>query len=133
MKMPELGEMVATEWALELCKNFDLAYLVQRIETNPGVYRSWTFDGLPDRLLGIITGCDWRDITYKCALPHDLGYGYGEKGNRMERKRVDLKFYSDLVTQAGMKKWKACILLIGVRLGGAEALGLPFSWGFAGT
>jgi len=41
------------------------------------------------------------------------------------------KFYSDLVTKAGMKKWCAAAFLAGVRIGGAEKFGLSFSWGFA--
>jgi len=64
-------------------------------------------------------------------LPHDLCYGYGEPGNETERKRVDIKFYSDLVTKAYMKEWCASAFLAAVRVGGAEAFGLSFSWGFA--
>jgi hypothetical protein len=135
MRLPAIGDTVTTEWALELCNDFGLDYPARRIEADPERYRSWTFDGcscLPDRLLGYLTGCDWRDITYQCALPHDLCYAYGEKGNRSEREQVDLKFYNDLVIRAGMKTWMARLFWFGVRLGGAEALGLSFSWGFAG-
>ncbi|MCD6224102.1 MAG: hypothetical protein J7K32_01025 [Deltaproteobacteria bacterium] len=56
--------------------------------------------------------------TYKCCLPHDLGYAYGEPGNNVERKRVDLKFNNDLVANAGMKKWCASAFLVAVRIGG---------------
>jgi hypothetical protein len=89
-------------------------------------------EGLPDEIMGLFTRCDWQDITYKCCLPHDLAYGYGEPGNDIERERVDLKFYSDLVTKAGMKKWLASAFLAAVRTGGREEFGLSFSWGFAG-
>ena len=61
----------------------------------------------------------------------DLGYAYGEPGNRMERKRVDLKFQSDLITKAKMKEWMAAALYEGVRVGGEEVFGLSFSWAFA--
>jgi hypothetical protein len=44
---------------------------------------------------------------------------------------VDAKFYSDLVTKAGMKKWMASAFHADVRIGGAESFGLSFSWGFA--
>lgn len=134
MKLPELNEKISTERALELCRHFKLKYLVERIEQNPDQYKEWTFDGcsgLPDELMGLFTGCDWKDITYKCCLPHDLCYGYGESWNDIERERVDLKFYSDLVTKAGMKKWLASAFLAAVRLAGDEDLGLSFSWGFA--
>lgn len=134
MKYPEIGDTVTTAEALELCRHFNLDYLVRRIEDNPKKYREWKFDGcsgLPDEVMGLFTGCDWRDITYKCCLPHDLCYAYGEPGDDIERKRVDLKFYSDLVTKAGMKRWMASAFLTAVRVGGAEEFGLSFSWGFA--
>lgn len=134
MNLPKIGDMVTTQEALELCRHFGLDYLVARIESNPNRYTDWKFDGcsgLPDELLGLFTGCKWEDITYKCCLPHDLCYGYGAPGNEIERERVDLKFYSDLVTKAGMRKWMASAFLSAVRVGGAEALGLSFSWGFA--
>ena len=134
MNLLEIGDIVTTKEALELCRYFGLDYLVERIESDPGRYKDWKFDGcsgLSDKIMGFFTGCDWKDITYKCCLPHDLCYGYGEPGNDIERKRVDLKFYSDLVTKAGMKKWCASAFLAGVRIGGAEEFGLSFSWGFA--
>lgn len=134
MKYPAIRDMITTNQAIELCKHFNLDYLIKRIETNSEKYKAWEFDGcsgLPDEIMGLFTGCDWQDITYKCCLPHDLCYGYGEPGNDIERKRVDLKFYSDLVTKAGMKEWQASAFLAGVRIGGAEEFGTSFSWGFA--
>lgn len=134
MRFPVIGDIVTTEEALELCRHFRLHYLSKRIESNPDTYKKWKFDGcsgLPDKALGFLTGCNWKDITYKCGLPHDLCYAYGELGNAGERKRVDLEFYSNLVTKAGMIKWMASVFLAGVRIGGKEAFGLSFSWGFA--
>jgi hypothetical protein len=134
MDLPEIGATITTEAALELCRHFGLAYLVDRIRANPGNYKSWTFDGcsmLPDELMGLFTGCDWQDITYKCCLPHDLCYAYGQLGNGIERERVDVKFYSDLVNKAGMPQLFAAAFLAAVRVGGHEKLGLSFSWGFA--
>lgn len=81
--------------------------------------------------MGLFSGCDWRYIKYECFLSHDLCYGYREPGNEIKRERVDVKFYSDLVTKAGMKEWQASAFLAGVRIGGAEEFGLSFSWGFA--
>ena len=134
MNFPKIGNIVTTKDALKLCRHFGLDYLVERIEANPEDYKDWKFDGcsgLPDELMGLFTGCNWEDITYKCCMPHDLCYGYGELGNRAERKRVDTKFYSDLVTKAGMNEWTASAFLSAVRIGGAEVFGLSFSWGFA--
>jgi hypothetical protein len=134
MKLPEIGDRVTTKDGLELCRYFNLDYLVERIQCHPEGYKDWQFDGcsgLPDELMGLFTGCKWEDITYHCCLPHDLGYAYGKTGNQVERKRVDDKFYNDLVTRAGMKEWCATVFLAAVRVGGAEVLGLSFSWGFA--
>jgi len=134
MKLPEIGDRITTAEALELCRHYGLDYLVVRIESAPDRYKDWKFDGcsgLPDKLMEIFTGCKWEDITYHCCLPHDLAYGYGELGNKTERKDVDEKFYSDLVTKADMHKWVAAAFLAAVRVGGAEALGQSFSWGFA--
>ena len=134
MNLPEIGDRITTEVALGLCVHFNLDYLIKRIEANPEGYKNWKLDGcsgLPDELMGLFTGCNWEDITYKCCLPHDLCYAYGEQGNEIERERVDVKFYSDLVTKAGMKKWRASAFLIAVRIGGKEEFGLSFSWAFA--
>ena len=134
MKLPEIGDMVTTKDVLELCRHFGLDYLIQRIESDPKRYKNWEFDGcsgLPDELMGLFTGCKWEDITYQCCLPHDLCYGYDEPENEIERERVDVKFYSDLVTKAGMTKWAASAFLAAVRVGGTEKWGLSFSWGFA--
>ncbi|WP_304511881.1 hypothetical protein [Desulfobacula sp.] len=134
MTLPEIGDTITTKKALELCRHFSLDYLVDRIESDPEKYKDWKFDGcsgLPDEVMGFFTGCDWKDITYKCCLPHDLCYAYGDPGNDIEKKRVDIKFYSDLVTKAGMKKWCAAAFLAAVQIGGAEEFGLSFSWGFA--
>jgi len=134
VNLPEIGDTVSATEALELCRHFGLDYLVKRIESAPEGFKDWNFDGcssLPDELMGIFTGCNWKDITYKCCLPHDLSYGYGELGNKIERKRVDIKFYSDLVTKAGMSEWAAAAFLAAVRIGGAEVFGRSFSWGFA--
>lgn len=134
MNLPNVGDEISTARALELCNYFKLDYLIIRIEGNPNIYKPWIFDGcscLKDKMMGLWTGCNWNDITEKCCLPHDLCYAYGEPGNEIERERVDLKFHSNLVTKAGMKKWMARAFHAAVRIGGEEAFGLPFSWGFA--
>jgi len=134
MNPPEINEIITTKKALELCRHFSLYYLIDRIESDPKKYKNWKFDGcsgLPDEVMGFFTGCDSKDITYKCCLPHDLCYAYGDPGNDFERKQADDNFYSDLITRAGMKKWCAAAFLSAVQIGGAEEFGLSFSWGFA--
>ena len=82
MHLPKINEIATTDMALELCTHFKLDYLVDRIRGNYDRYKKCKFDGcsvLPDEFLGFFTGCKWEDITYKCCLPHDLYYAYGEK------------------------------------------------------
>ena len=134
MNLPDVHDIIKINEALELCRYFDLNYLVNRIESDPQNYKDWRFDGctgFPDQITGLLTGCNSNDITYKCCLPHDLCYAYGELGNNIERKRVDVKFYSDLVTKAGMLEWCASAFYAAVRIGGMEEFGLSYSWGFA--
>lgn len=134
MDLPKIGDTITTERAGALCRHFGFLDLVKRIEANPQRYKEWRFDGcscLPDETLGRFTGCRWRDITYRCCLPHDLCYGYGEPGNKAERKVADDRFFNDLMEKAGMKRWMAAVFFAGVRIGGAEQFGLPFSWAFA--
>ena len=132
--MLKIGDKITPKKALKLCRNFNLNHLIPRIESNPDKYKDWIFDGcsgLPDEVMGFFTGCDWQDITYKCCLPHDLCYAYGDPGNTLERKQADDTFYHNLITQANMKEWCAKAFLSAVRIGGTEQFGLSFSWAFA--
>ncbi len=135
MELPEIGDTINAEQARALCRHFGLDQLAARIDAAPERYKDWRFDGcsgLPDKVLGLFTGCRWRDITYRCCLPHDLRYGYGEPGNKAERKAADRQLYNDLVKKGGMTRWKAAAFFAGVRIGGVEQFGLSFSWAFAG-
>ena len=38
---PEIGDIVTTEQALALCRDFGLDYLVARIECDPDRYKEW--------------------------------------------------------------------------------------------
>jgi len=134
MELPKIGDTITTEKAGALCRHFGLDELAERINANPERFKNWKFDGcscLPDKLLGLFTGCRWQDITYRCCLPHDLRYGYGERGNNAERKAADEHFFHDLIKKAGMRRWLAAAFFAGVRIGGAEQFGLSFSWAFA--
>ena len=41
MNLPKIGDIVTTKEALELCRYFDLDYLVKRIESDPESYKDW--------------------------------------------------------------------------------------------
>ncbi len=132
--LPEIGETITSERAIELCKYFQLDYLVDRIQNNKDAYNSWIFDGvsgIPDSLASLFADCDQHKLTYYCALPHDLGYAYGEKNNLEEKKMVDVKFYHDMVHTAYADDFVADIFFAIVTILGREKLKLSFTWAFA--
>jgi len=129
MQLPDIGDMITTEKALQSCRHYGLDYLVNRIEDNPDNYKSWKFDGcsmLPDKMISALINVD--TLTEIC-LRHDLRYAYGERGNDEERLRADYILGLELLDgSASAAVSKA--FFDGVRLGGGE-LGFSFSWGFA--
>jgi len=129
-ELPKIGESVTTERALELCEHYGFNHLVQRIEGNPDLFKEWKFDGcslIPDEVLSEIIKVP--SLTEIC-LRHDLGYAYGDPGNREERLMIDKKFQNDLLG-GGASEFAAKAMFDAVRLGGKEKFCLPFSWSFA--
>ncbi|MCK4815072.1 hypothetical protein KA005_04820, partial [bacterium] len=91
----KIGDIITPDMGLELANYFGLTYIASRIEDQPDMYKDFTFDGcscVPDELLGLFTGCKWKDITYKCCLQHDIQYAYGNIENDREKKIVDKIF-----------------------------------------
>jgi hypothetical protein len=129
-EIPKIGEIVTTERALKLCEHYGFSHLVERIEGNPNLFKYWKFDGCsmtPDEVLKELIKVP--SLTEIC-LRHDLGYAYGEPGNKDERLIVDEKFQNDLVN-GGASGFAAKAMFDAVRVGGKEELCLTFSWGFA--
>ena len=129
---PRIGATISTVDAIQLCNNYGLYRVSRKIMEDPSKYRSWCFDGvsgLPDVLNSWIG--DGFNITYKCALPHDLAYGYGAAGDSASRRSVDRTFRENLIKEGGVGTIKAYICWSAVRFLGSERLGLSFSWGFA--
>ena len=133
MILPKIGDRISTPQGRELCRYFNLGYLVARIEANMSGYLPWQFDGcsmLPNGIIGFVARPFWKKIVRECALPHDLAYAYGDPGNARERKDADLAF-RDSLEDAGMFSFFASRFYDAVRIGGAEELGLSFTWAFA--
>ena len=129
-ELPNIGEIVTTERALQLCEHYGFNYLADRIEDNPDLFKEWEFDGCsmtPTEVLREIIKVP--SLTEIC-LRHDLGYAYGEPGNEEERIIVDKKFQNELL-DGGASKFAAKTMFDAVRVGGKEKLCLPFSWSFA--
>lgn len=134
IELPKIGEVITTERAIELCNHYKF-HRISKIFTNyPEKFKSWVFDGcscVKDSWLGILTTKNWRDITYKCCLPHDLQYAYGQLDHKKLRKYVDIIFENDLRDKAGVSKFKARLFYYAVRIGGKSIFKSSFSWGFA--
>ena len=129
MKLPEIGETIDNEMAIELCRHFGFEELVQRIEANPESYKPWVFDGasmLPDLIVSRLINVP--DLT-EIALKHDLKYAYGVSGDDEDRLKADYELGVDLLA-SGASARVAMIFFGAVQAGGGE-LGLSFSWGFA--
>jgi len=129
-ELPNIGEIVTTERALQLCEHYGFNYLADRIEDNPDLFKEWEFDGCsmtPTKVLSEIIKVP--SLTEIC-LRHDLGYAYGDPGNEEERLLVDKKFQNEL-RDGGASEFTAKAMFDAVRVGGKEKLCLPFSWGFA--
>ena len=135
MKLPEIGQSIGVMYGKDLCRDFHLDYLVDRIESREGAYRKWVFDGCSGvndaRILRLIYGSRWRKITYICCLTHDLQYAYGNPRSEFERKIADRRFLFCLQEKAHVSGWQARIFYRLVRICGAGWLRAPFSWGFA--
>jgi hypothetical protein len=129
-ELPNIGERVTTERALELCVYYGFDHLAVRIEENPDLFKEWIFDGCsmtPDAVLAEII--EVPSLTEIC-LRHDLGYAYGEPGNEKERLEVDKKFQNELL-RAGASEFAAKAMFDAVRAGGKEEFCFSFSWSFA--
>lgn len=127
----EIGKVVTTEQAIQLCKQYNLNDIIKRIEINPDNYKSWVFDGCSmtiDEWLNI-TGIQSEKITQKCLI-HDLKYAYGIPGDEIARLDADICFYNDLV-DIGVKPRIASIFYKAVRMGGGESGNFDFSWAYA--
>lgn len=132
---PQIREVVSPDLGIKIADFFEFTMIADRIEASPERYKDFIFDGcsfLPDELLGLFTGCNWKDITYWSCLPHDIMYAYGEPGNAKERKTADWLFRNNLINASGMKRWLAEVFFKAVEIGGGEEFEISnVSWGFA--
>jgi hypothetical protein len=129
-ELPELGEMVTTERALELCVHYGFKRLAKRIENHPDLFKEWEFDGCSMTSDAVLSELINVPSLTEICLRHDLGYAYGDPGNEKERIKVDRKFQDELL-RAGASEFVAKAMFDAVRIGGKEELCLSFTWGFA--
>ena len=129
-ELPQIGEVVTTERAIELCEHYGLNQLTERIEDNPDFFKEWEFDGCSMTPTAVLSELIKVPSLTEICLRHDLGYAYGDPGNEEERVLVDKKFQIELL-DGGASEFVAKAMFDAVRAGGKEKLCLPFSWGFA--
>ncbi len=129
--IPNIGETITTEKAIELCQLFGFDYLVERINGSPlDAFHDWPFDGasmIPDELFARIFKIP--SLT-EVALRHDLKYAYGEPGNRQEKARADEEFKQELLDD-GTSPVLAQLMYQAVVTFGDGPIATHFSWGFA--
>ena len=128
--IPNIGETITTDRALDLCRSFGLDYLVERIEYAPDVFKDWVFDGasmIPDELFSQVF--DIPSLT-EISLRHDLKYAYGEPGDLQEKARADEAFKQDLLND-GAAPAVAQLMFQAVETFGDGPIATDFSWGFA--
>jgi hypothetical protein len=130
VELPEIGENVTTERALNLCLYYGLNHLAKRIEDNPDLFKEWEFDGCSMTPTEVLSELIKVPSLTEICLRHDLGYAYGEPGDEEERLIIDKKFQNEL-RDGGASEFVAKAMFDAVRVGGKEKLCLPFSWGFA--
>ncbi|MFM7331141.1 MAG: hypothetical protein ACKO1L_05700 [Brachymonas sp.] len=128
--IPKIGDMITTEQAIELCRHYDLHYLIERISKNPQDFKSWVFDGasmIQDALFAKIFSIPNLTVI---ALRYDLKYAYGDPENQDERKRADKELKQELLNDQA-SKLVVYPMYWAVRVFGNGPLKTDFTWGFA--
>lgn len=123
IQLPALGEEVPLARIHEICEAYGLHDLWLKIERDPPP-RPFKSDGC--------TGWfdDWQGVSlYPAGFLHDLKYWAGYPGEDVERLVADAELMID-VARLLQSTVMAETMFHGVRVGGAEMLKTPFSWGF---
>lgn len=121
--LPAINTEVPLERIKEICAHYGLHELWRKIEKDPPA-RPFKSDGC--------TGWfdDWRGVSlYPAGFLHDLKYWAGYPGEDVARLQADAELMTD-VAKLLNSTTMAETMFHGVRVGGAEQLKTPFSWGF---
>ena len=131
IKLPEIGDWIDNDRAIELCLHFGFDELANRISNSAfGEFDPWKFDGasmIPDHIVAVMINVD-ADALICEALKNDLFYAYGELGNNEEKLAVDFTLGQGLLTIGASAKASRAAF-IAVDTFGHVPLG--FEWGFA--
>lgn len=133
MRYPKTGETTTVARGIELCEHFGLFDISEKLRKNPDRYRSFEFDGcsrIPDGLVARLSSMSEYALTYKCCLPHDLKYAYGDPGDRKAFDVANHELKLDIVSNGGAYMI-ANMFYDFTDLFGWEDGDHSFSWGFA--
>ncbi len=123
MNLPEAGTEVTLEQIKEICAQFGMADLWEKIERDP--------PGVPFCSDGCSLWFDkWEGFDlYPACFKHDLKYWSGYPGEEVERLVADAELMIEVAQIMGSTQM-AELMFAGVRVGGVEWVKASFSWGF---
>jgi len=123
MKLPEKGSIVPLETIREICMEYGLGALWEKIEKDPPAL-PFQSDGC-SMWFDSWDGCD----LYPACFLHDLKYWTGYPDEAVERLIADAELMID-VARILKETRMAEIMFQGVRVGGHPVIKQSFSWGF---
>ncbi len=123
IELPGIGEEVSLPEIKRICLAYGLEALWEKIERDP--------PGKPFKSDGLTGWFDsWKGVDlYAAGFLHDLKYWAGYPGEEVARLEADAELMMDVARLLGATEMAETIFH-GVRIGGTEKLGAPFSWGF---
>ena len=129
IKLPEIGDWIDNDRAIELCLHFGLDEIAERISNSAfGEFNPWRFDGasmIPDNIVSEV--CDIPNLI-KIALIHDLKYAYGIIGDNRAKLYADFEFGLDFLDDGASYEVTMAFFMAVVVFGKVK---LGFEWGFA--
>ncbi len=123
MNLPEAGKEVTLEQVKDICSQFNMVALWEKIERDP--------PGVPFCSDGCSLWFDkWEGFDlYPACFKHDLKYWSGYPGEEVERLVADAELMIEVAQIMGSTQM-AEVMFAGVRVGGVEWVKASFSWGF---
>ncbi|MDH3694667.1 MAG: hypothetical protein OER96_08870 [Gammaproteobacteria bacterium] len=123
MKLPDKNEEVTLECIKEICEQFQLVELWEKIEKDPPA-RPFKSDGCS------MWFNQWKGKNmYPACFLHDLKYWAGYPGEDVARLKADAELMIEVAAILNNTKM-AEAMFHGVRVGGHEMFKQGFSWGF---
>ena len=124
MELPRKGEIVSFDEIEKICRYYGLQDLWNKINKDPPPV-PFKCNHLPEIIDSWVGGS-----LYPAYFLHALKYWAGYPGEDDERSVADEELKTDIVKLGG-EVWLANAVLAAIVIGGAEAFGTSFVWGYA--